>query len=89
MTAPQSGRDEAAYGLVPGNRAVSMAMDQDTANLITALCTRVGMIMEDIVDDTLTIGRASAAERTDRLQQLKRASDKIGALVDAALALDA
>jgi hypothetical protein len=47
------------------------------------------MIMEDIVDDTLTIGRASAAERTDRLQQLKRASDKIGALVDAALALDA
>jgi hypothetical protein len=64
-------------------------MDQDTANLIAALCTQAGMIMEDIVDEALTMGRIGAAERTGRLQQLKRASDKIGTLVDAALALDA
>ena len=64
-------------------------MDQDTANLIATLCTRVAMIMEDIIDDALTMGRTGAAERTDRLQQLKRASEKIGILVDAALALDA
>ena len=64
-------------------------MDQDTANLIAALCTQAGMIMEDIVDEALTMGRSGAAERTGRLQQLKRASDKIGTLVDAALALDA
>jgi len=68
---------------------VSIAMDQDTANLIAALCTQAGMIMEDIVDEALTMGRIGAAERTGRLQQLKRASDKIGTLVDAALALDA
>jgi len=66
-----------------------MAMDQDTANLIAALCSRAGMIMEDVVDDALSMGRFNAAERTARLQQLKRASDKIGTLVDAALALDA
>ena len=64
-------------------------MDQDTANLIAALCTQAGMIMEDIIDEALTMGRIGAAERTARLQQLKRASDKIGTLVDAALALDA
>jgi len=68
---------------------VSIAMDQDTANLIAALCTQAGMIMEDIIDEALTMGRIGAAERTARLQQLKRASDKIGTLVDAALALDA
>lgn len=68
---------------------MSIAMDQDTANLIAALCTQAGMIMEDIVDEALTMGRIGAAERTGRLQQLKRASDKIGTLVDAALALDA
>jgi len=68
---------------------VSIAMDQDTANLIAALCTQAGMIMEDIIDEALTMGRIGAAERTGRLQQLKRASDKIGTLVDAALALDA
>ena len=65
-----------------------MPMDQDTAHLIAALCTRAGMIMEDIVDDALTVGRGNSGERTARLQQLKRASDKIGKLVDAALALD-
>ena len=66
-----------------------MAMDQDIANLIAALCSRAGMIMEDVVDDALSMGRFNAAERPARLQQLKRASDKIGTLVDAALALDA
>jgi hypothetical protein len=64
-------------------------MDQDTANLIAALCTRAGMIMEDVVDDALTMGRLDAADRTGRLQQLKRASDTIAALVRAALAVDA
>ena len=39
--------------------------------------------------DAPTIGKGNAAERTASLQQLKRASDKIGTLVDAALALDA
>ena len=66
-----------------------MAMDQDTANRIAALCTRAAMIMEDNVDNMLTMSHVDQVERTARLQQLRRACDHIVSLVDAALALDA
>jgi hypothetical protein len=61
-------------------------MDQDTRDLIAALATRAGMLMEDVVDDALALG--SANDWTKRLQKLKLASDRIGKLIDAALALD-
>ena len=63
-------------------------MDTNTADLISELCTRAGMIMEDVVDGALTIGCAGAAQRTLRLHDLKRASDRIAKLIDAAIALD-
>lgn len=63
-------------------------MDQDTAALISQLCTRAGMIMEDVVDSALTMGHAEPAERTKQLHNLKHATDRISKLIDAALALD-
>jgi hypothetical protein len=39
-------------------------MDQDTANLIAALCTRAAMIMEDNVDNMLTMSQVDRVERT-------------------------
>jgi hypothetical protein len=63
-------------------------MDDETAELIAALCTRAGMIMEDVSDLALTIRSTDREERSSRLARLKEASLQITALVDAAIALD-
>jgi hypothetical protein len=63
-------------------------MDQDTAALISQLCTRAGMIMEEVVDSALTISHAEPAERTKHLHNLKHATDRINKLINAAMALD-
>ncbi len=62
-------------------------MDEDTAELINMLCTRVVMIMEDVSDLALTIGGSDSAERTKRLQRLGHAVDQMSLLIRAAVAL--
>jgi hypothetical protein len=49
---------------------------------------RVGMIMEDASAIALTVGSADATDRSAALQQLRDDSERINALVRAALALD-
>lgn len=63
-------------------------MDDDTAELIAQLCTRVIMSMEDVCELALTIRSVDREERSARLARLKEASLGISALVDAAIALD-
>jgi len=63
-------------------------MDDDTAELIAQLCTRIGMIMEDVSDMALTLGKADAGHRAKSLRQLERASEQISRLVRAALVLE-
>ena len=40
-------------------------MDEDTTNLLVALCTRIGTIMEDASLEALTITGVAEEERTD------------------------
>ncbi|QJU59993.1 hypothetical protein HL653_21615 [Sphingomonas sp. AP4-R1] len=63
-------------------------MDEDDAELITRLCTRAGMIMEDTSLLAVTmIGRDEGA-RTPSLITLSGAAFTIQALIAAAVALD-
>lgn len=64
-------------------------MDEDNAELITALCTQLGAIMEDASVVALTIGKLNGAGRTDALVELTKAAERIKNLIDAARALDA
>jgi hypothetical protein len=63
-------------------------MDDDTAELITQRCTRIGMIIEDVSDVALTLGKANAEHRAKSLRQLERASEQINCLVQAVLVLE-
>jgi hypothetical protein len=58
-------------------------MDDD-AELIDALCTRIGMIMEDASVVALSRGRG---DRDDRLAQLAAAIEQMSALAGAAQAI--
>jgi hypothetical protein len=62
-------------------------MDDDTAELTTRLCTRIGMIMEDVSVIALTIGAASEVDRADALAQLDEAARRISDLVRTARAV--
>jgi hypothetical protein len=62
-------------------------MDDDTAELTTRLCSRIGMIMEDASVLALTIGTASEAGRLEVLAQLDEAAVRISDLVRAARAI--
>jgi len=55
-------------------------MDQDNAELIGMLCTRIGSIMEDASVIALTIGAIEPGQRLARLVELKRASATIASL---------
>lgn len=59
-------------------------MDDDTRDLITQLCTRAGMTMEDTSVIALTIGTLPDDELLAALEKLSNASMTIGALVEAA-----
>jgi hypothetical protein len=61
-------------------------MDKETAELIAALCAEAGMVMKDAVENALTMGQATSADRLERLHQLKRSAERISALVGEALA---
>ena len=59
------------------------AMDEDTIDLIVALCTRIGMIMEDTSVIALTLRGATEIQRHEAVADIKAASDYIAALVGA------
>lgn len=63
-------------------------MDQDTRELISILCTRAAMIMEDISLDALTVGAVPDEEARAKLEKLTEASRKISVLLQAAESLD-
>ena len=58
-------------------------MDDDNAELIEMLCTRIGAIMEDASVIALTMGGVSAEERIERIRELQRASALIASLTAA------
>jgi hypothetical protein len=62
-------------------------MDDDTLNLIHQLCTRAGMIMEDVSMDALLIPERSAGAVSEKLVRLGSAAEAIRALITAASAL--
>lgn len=61
-------------------------MDQATADLIVQLCTRAGMIMEDASAVAVTLD-TNDTEFKAQLEQLVRASSRIGVLLAAAAVL--
>ena len=59
-------------------------MEDDTRDLIVQLCTRVGMIMEDASVVALTIGGLASEDRQTALEEIRKAAERISALVEAA-----
>jgi hypothetical protein len=66
---------------------VCTGMDDDTADLIQALCTRAAMIMEDLSVEAPTISGTDQAAIGTRLALLAEGANAIGALVAAASVL--
>ena len=62
-------------------------MDEDTAELASRLCTRIGMIMEDASVVAVTIGSMDEAERFDAIVRLERDARRIDLLIGAVRAL--
>ncbi|MEZ5736766.1 MAG: hypothetical protein R3E09_13400 [Novosphingobium sp.] len=62
-------------------------MDKDTAELVSRLCTRIGMIMEDASVVALTIGSMEEAERSDAIARLEKDARRIDKLIGAVRAL--
>ena len=71
--------------LAGSGRGVSM--DDNTADLVAHLCTRIGMIMEDASVTALTIGGKSPTDRLAAIDELEGAAKRIDALVSAIRAL--
>jgi len=63
------------------------AMDDDTEDLVTQLCTRIGMIMEDTSVLALTVRGMDQVGRRAALWNIEQAAGRIHALVAAAKAL--
>lgn len=57
-------------------------------DLAIALCTRIGMIMEDSCPIALTVGGLDAVRRRDALRQIERAARQLQVLAAAASELD-
>jgi threonine synthase len=62
------------------------AMDEDTLEVIQALCTRVGMIMEDASAEALMMRAVGVTATSEKLAQLARAVEAIATLLFAAQA---
>lgn len=56
-------------------------------DLITALCVRIGMIMEDICGDAVTVRPGDRGHHASTVRRLQQASQRIEALTRAAAAL--
>jgi len=64
-----------------------MDMDDETQELITLLCTRIGMIMEDANVVALTIGSRDQDARLAAIAKLDVAAEQIGRLIKATQSL--
>ena len=64
-----------------------MDMDDETQELITLLCTRIGMIMEDASVVALTIGSRDQDVCLAAIAKLDLAAEQIGRLIKAAQSL--
>ncbi len=62
-------------------------MDDDASDLVAQLCTRIGMIMEDVSPVALSVAGVDAEERKAALAGLDQAIGQLGSLIDAAKAL--
>lgn len=62
-------------------------MDEDIVDLIHTLCTRAGMIMEDVSVDALSMPGTDPSAIAAKLERLADAAQAISAMVDAARAL--
>ena len=62
-------------------------MDDDTRDLITLLCTRIGMLMEDLSAAALTVGLEDLGRIGTVIDDLSRGADQIAALAEAARSL--
>ena len=69
------------------SQACVHTMDEDTAELVSRLCTRIGMIMEDASVVALTIGSMEEAERSDAIARLEKDARRIDKLIGAVRAL--
>ncbi|MCB2059315.1 MAG: hypothetical protein R3E09_07525 [Novosphingobium sp.] len=58
-------------------------MDEDTAELVSRLCTRIGMIMEDASFVALTIGSVDEADRSEAIARLEMDARRIDQLIGA------
>lgn len=70
-----------------GRSRLRQDVDDDIADLIAQLCTRAGMIMEDMSVLTLTMGSIPEANRALALTNLEIAAAQITALIGAARAM--
>ena len=59
-------------------------MDEDTCELIDQLCTRIGMIMEDMSVTALSIPSMRGHERRDAISEINAAAAQMTALAQAA-----
>ncbi|MEG3155727.1 hypothetical protein [Sphingomonas sp. RB1R13] len=59
-------------------------LDEDVADLVCQLCTRAGMIMEDVSVIAITARVADVASARKVTTQLQAAAERIGALAKAA-----
>lgn len=55
-------------------------MDNDDADLLTALCSRIGICMEDASGVALRMGRLDGTARTQALMELETAVHQIEGL---------
>lgn len=62
-------------------------LDEDVADLVRQLCSRAGIIMEDVSVISLTAKVADVASARKVTAQLRAAAERIGALANAAEAL--
>ena len=62
-------------------------MDEDTLELIQALCTRAGMIMEDASAEAMATASDDAGTVGKKLTRLAEAAHAIGTIIAAAHAL--
>lgn len=59
----------------------------DTDELVTRLCTQIGMVMEDTSIVALTVGGLSGSEKTNAIAEIGVAAENIWRLIEAARVL--
>ncbi len=80
-------RKSCVWTSVRGHGVVSR-MNNDTSDLVVQLCTRIGMIMEDVSSLALTVAGMDIRERKRALTELDQEIERAIVLIAAAKALD-